>query len=269
MLISDIKKHIYQIIRDDDNNHKPGFIYDTAIIVVIIINVMLAISATFDSLSPEWRIASHSLYSISCVYFSIEYLLRIWTADLMYPAMQPMHARLRYMRTFMAIIDLISLLPFYMPWLFPTTLIELRLIRALNLIHLFGSHHYVDALTAVKTVLMKKSRDLLCSMLVVIVLIMVAALLMYSIESAAQPNSFDNAFDGMWWAVNTLSTIGYGDIVPITIPGRCLSMVITLFGIMLVAVPGGIITAGFIEGVDDRHRFKSKHICPHCGKEIE
>ena len=269
MQISNIKERIFQLIRDDDRNKKPGLLFDTAVILLILINVALIIAGSFEAVSSPWRRAGNLFYGLSCVLFTVEYLLRLWTADLMFTDVTPARARLRYVCSFMSVIDLLAILPFYLPRLIPITLIELRLVRALNLLHLFGSRHYIDALTMVKTVLKRKSRELLCSMLVVLVLLLISALMMYSIESRAQPSAFKNAVDGMWWAVVTLSTIGYGDIVPITMIGRFLSMLMTLLGIMLVAVPGGIITAGFVEGIDERRKVKGKHFCPYCGKDLE
>ncbi len=268
MSISNTKERIFLIIRDDDRNQRAGDVFDVSVILLILLNVGLMIASTFENLPAGLRSFNHALQAASCVVFTAEYLLRLWTADLMFPKLPAWRARLRYSRSFMGLVDGLAILPFFVPHLIPFSLIELRLIRALNLLHIFGARNYVDALTAVKRALSRKARELVCSMLVVIVLIVVAALLMYSVENIAQPGAFKNAFDGLWWAVNTLSTIGFGDIVPITPLGRALSMVITVLGIMLVAVPGGIITAGFMESIDAR-RGDVKRYCPYCGKRVD
>ncbi len=268
MSILSAKERIFQVIRDDDHNRRAGNLFDGCVILLILVNVALMIASSFDGLPDRLRAVNQALQAASCALFTVEYLLRLWTSDLRYPHLPAWRARLRYLRSFMGVVDALAILPFFVPRLIPFSLIELRLIRALNLLHIFGAHNYVDALTAVKLALHRKAKELLCAMLVVIVLIVIAALLMYSVENIAQPGMFTDAFDGLWWAVNTLSTIGFGDIVPVTALGRGLSMIITVLGIMLVAVPGGIITAGFMETVDAK-RSTDKRYCPYCGKRID
>ena len=100
----------------------------------------------------------------------------------------------------------------------------------------------------------------------------IAAVLMYNVENQAQPDTFDNAFSALWWAIATFTTVGYGDIYPITAAGKCLSAVIAMLGIGLVAVPTGIISAGFMEQIDDTQEPKQedeKHFCPYCGHKLD
>ena len=92
---------------------------------------------------------------------------------------------------------------------------------------------------------------------------------MFNIEHDAQPEAFNNVFQALWWSVATLTTVGYGDIYPVTVPGKILSTVIALLGIGLVAVPTGIITSGFSEIIDGEEQGGEKKYCPHCGHKIE
>lgn len=110
-------------------------------------------------------------------------------------------------------------------------------------------------------------------MFVVTLLMIIASVLMYSIENAAQPEVFDNAFSALWWAIATITTVGYGDIYPVTVAGKILSTIIALLGIALVAVPTGIISAGFIEQITDSPKSEQednvKPYCPYCGHKLE
>lgn len=115
---------------------------------------------------------------------------------------------------------------------------------------------------------------MLSSVFVVIILMIIAAVLMYNVENAAQPEVFSNAFTSLWWAVATFTTVGYGDIYPITVLGKILSGVIALLGIGLVAVPTGIISSGFMEQIEEEKNNQNnendkKEYCPYCGHKLE
>ena len=135
---------------------------------------------------------------------------------------------------------------------------------------IFKMNRYTKALNKVAMVFKAKSSQLISSIVVVIMLIILSSILMFNIENAAQPEAFTNIFDSMWWAVATFTTVGYGDIYPITISGKILSTIIAFLGIGLVAVPTGIISAGFVEQVDKEAKQDSdKHYCPYCGKRLD
>ncbi len=170
----------------------------------------------------------------------------------------------------MALVDLLAILPFYLPFIIPIDLRVLRMVRLLRILRILKVNRYTSALSAVGNVIKSKASQLISSMLVVLVLMVMASVLMYNVESEAQPEVFENAFSGMWWAVATLTTVGYGDIFPVTALGKALSAVIALLGIGLVAVPTGIISAGFMENITARNdgAIEEKHFCPYCGKRI-
>jgi len=266
-----VKGKIYNIIRDDDENNLLSNIVDSIIIFMIIINVVAVIADTF-TLPPHFQTASWIIEIVTVVVFSIEYLLRLWTSDLRYSTLSPIRSRIRYILSFMAIIDLLAILPFYIPFLFPIDLRVLRTLRVVRLFRLFKVNRYTHALSTIGTVFKKKSGQLLSSIFVVTLLMVIASVLMYNVESEAQPDKFDNVFSALWWAVATFTTVGYGDIFPITVLGKFLSAVIAFLGIGLVAVPTGIISAGFIEQLDVEKKQKEhpeeKCFCPYCGKNI-
>lgn len=243
-----IKKWVYHLVRDDDKNDFASNVFDTVIITIILINVFLVILDTFEL--PLWlQNISNIVEFVSVVIFSIEYLMRLWTANYLYPNEKPFKARLKYMTTFMAIIDLLAILPYYIPFIITIDLRVLRTLRIIRLLRLFKLKRYTEALAAISEVFRKKSSQLLSSIVLVSLLMVIASVLIFNVENDAQPDKFTNAFSGLWWAVATLTTVGYGDIYPITIAGKIFSGLLALLGIGLVAVPAGIISAGFIEGI--------------------
>ena len=156
-------------------------------------------------------------------------------------------AVLRYATSFTGVIDLLSFLPYYMPFFFPSGIAAFRMLRVIRVFRLFRVNAYYDALNVITEVLSKKKQQLFSSVFIILVLMLASSLCMYSLEHEAQPEVFRNAFSGVWWSVSTLLTVGYGDIYPITTLGKMLGIVITFLGVGMVAIPTGIISAGFVE----------------------
>lgn len=262
-----LKKRIYTIISPADEHDLPSRIFDGIIIVLIIINIITVIADTFR-LPTSIKNIFNIIEIVSVIIFTIEYILRVWTADYIYKDLKPLKARIKYIFSFMAIIDLLAILPFYLPFI---TTVDLRVLRALRIIRLFRVfkvNRYTTALTSIAQVFKKKKSQLISSIFVVFLLMIIAAVLMYNVENAAQPDAFNNAFSALWWAVATFTTVGYGDIYPITTLGKILSAIIALLGIGLVAVPTGIISAGFMEQIDNNSEDK-KEYCPYCGHKLD
>ena len=263
-----IKLRVFEIIEAAKDGDKASRIFDLFIMALIIINVAIVIAETF-SLPQAVRDGIYYVELVSVMIFTVEYLLRVWTSDLLRPDMRPAKARIKYVFSFMALIDLLAILPFYIPFLIPVDLRVLRMLRIIRLLRVFKVNRYTTALSTIGNVFKRKKSQLLSSVFVVILLMIIAAVLMYNVENAAQPEAFTNAFDALWWAVATLTTVGYGDIYPITTIGKMLSALIALLGIGLVAVPTGIISAGFVEEIDSKKEAEPKKFCPYCGKEID
>lgn len=266
----DVKSRVYEIITSPEEPSTASKIFDISIIALIVINVVTVIIDTFKI--PPWFTSTlWYMEVVSTIIFSIEYLLRIYVADLQYPELSPFRARLRYMRSFMAVIDLLAILPFYVPYIIPIDLRVLRMLRIIRLLRIFKLNRYTTALSTIGDVFKRKKHQLLSSIAVVLMLMIIAAVIMYNIESEAQPEAFDNALSALWWAVATLTTVGYGDVYPVTVLGKILSAVIALLGIGLVAVPTGIISSGFVEHLEEKkgHDDKGKIYCPYCGKKLK
>jgi voltage-gated potassium channel len=241
-----LKERVYNLIRDDDENDLLSTIIDYSIIGLILINVILVILDTFQM--PEFYYPlAQSIEFVSVIIFTIEYVLRIWTSTLMFPSLKKSQARVKYATKFMAFVDLLAILPFYLPFIFPVDLRVLRMLRMLRLLRLFKVSRYTESIKTIANVFKSKAPQLVSSTLIVFLLMVIASVIMYNLEHEVQPDKFENAFSGMWWAVATFTTVGYGDIFPVTNGGRLVAGMISMLGIGLVAVPTGIISAGFIE----------------------
>ena len=198
--------------------------------------------------------------------FTIEYFLRLWTAveDPRYA--RPVVGRLRYAVTPFALVDLLAILPFY---LVKYTTLDLRFIRAIRLMRLFRVAklgRYCESLYTLKRVIYEAREELVITFAALFVLLMVASGVMYFVENPAQPDKFSSIPATMWWAASALTTVGYGDLYPITPLGKIVGSFAAILGVGLFGLPAGILAAGFIEQL--RAGRARKRVCPHCGKEI-
>lgn len=263
-----IKKRTFEIIETGTDGDKVSKAFDIFIILLIVLNTVMVIVDTFD-ISETLRTVMQYIEIVSVVIFTVEYIARVWTADLLYPKYGKLSSRLRYIFSFMALIDLFAILPFYIPFFIPIDLRVLRTVRIVRIFRLFKVNRYTNSLSTLAKVFKRKAHQLITSMMIVSILIVIASIIMYSVEHDAQPDVFKNAFSGIWWAIATLTTVGYGDIYPVTAAGRVISAIIAVLGIGLVAVPTGIISAGFMEDIDDSEQDDDKCYCPYCGKKIK
>lgn len=266
-----LEHKIYNLIREDDVNTWHADVVDGLLMIFVVASVVVAFLSTFD-LDQTFHGVLQLFEIFFVIVFTIEYALRLWTAELVYPNLPAWKSRLKYAMTPMAIIDLLSVLPFYLP-ITGISVGALKSIRLLRVLRIFKINRYTSALTLIGRVLKTRATQLLSSILVIFVLIFIAAMLMYDVEHQAQPEVFNNALSAMWWAMSTITTVGYGDIYPITTTGRIISGFITFLGIGLTAIPTGIISAGFIEQSKTMKNSKSKEVtldeyCSHCGEKI-
>ena len=142
---------------------------------------------------------------------------------------------------------MLSFLPYYLPIFFPTGTVAFRMIRIVRIFRLFRIDAYYDSLHVITEVIRGKSQQLVSSVFIILILMVASSLCMYSLEHEAQPDVFTSAFSGIWWAASTLLTVGYGDIYPITTAGKIFGIFITFLGVGMVAIPTGIISAGFVD----------------------
>ncbi|MBR3560979.1 MAG: ion transporter [Oscillospiraceae bacterium] len=221
--------------------------YDFLITGIILVNLTVSILCTFDELDAVYGAFFDAVEAVTVACFAVDYALRLIAAEYIYRKAPAWRSVTAYALSFTGIIDLLSFLPYYLPVFFPAGAVAFRMFRVVRIFRLFRITAYYDSLNAIAEVIVSKKQQLLSSVFIIVVLMLGSSLCMYSVEHDAQPGVFANAFSGIWWSVSTLLTVGYGDIYPITTLGRALSTVITFLGVLMVAIPTGIISAGFVE----------------------
>ena len=270
-----LTKQVFSIIQPAEKGNLASKIFDVLIMVLIFVTIASIFIVTFD-IPPKLELVLCKIEKWALIVFTIEYLLRIWTADLLYPELGPWRARGKYVLSGMALVDLAAILPFYLPMVLPINLVGIRVVRLVRMLRLFKLKRYSEALNSICEVFKRKMREIMAALLFVLLLLIIASLLIYHAEHDAQPDKFTNAFSGLWWAVATLTTVGYGDIYPVTALGRFFGAVIAIMGIGMVAVPTGILSAGFVEVLEKKNQHGDKDekseepptYCPHCGKKL-
>lgn len=221
--------------------------YDILSTLALLINLFAAFAVTFDSLRAAHGVLLARIEAVTVAFFAVDYVLRLFTANNLYPDLPEWPSLRRYVFSFDGLIDLLSFLPYYLPFFFPAGAAVFRLFRIARIFRLFRINAYYDSLNVITEVIVGKRQQLLSSVFIISVLMLASSLCMYSLEHDAQPDVFKNAFSGIWWSVSTLLTVGYGDIYPITPLGKAMSIFITFLGVLMVAIPTGIISAGFVE----------------------
>lgn len=267
-----IKEKIFLLIDEERKDKKGDIFVHYFISALIIINVIALFLESYENINADYKTLFWYIEIFSIIVFSIEYLIRIWTADLEYPDVKPYKARLKYIFSFMGLIDLVSVVPFYLPYFIKIDLRVVRVLRLFRLLRLLKLNRHSNSLQLIISVFKRTKSDILITVFIVSLLLILSATLMYNIENEAQPEAFANIGEALWWAVATLTTVGYGDIYPITGIGKILSGVIALLGIGIVALPTGIISSAYIEEIQHNRKKTKKNsikICPHCGKNIK
>ena len=240
------KNRVYTIIQVGTLDDIPSRVYDFSLIGAILLNLFIAVFDTFPQSDPYHSLLQ-SLEFFTVIFFTVDYILRVWTADLYYESLYltPRKARVKYIFSFMGIVNFMSCIPYFIP--FGGSVF--RMFRIIRILRIFRIHNYADPLHVIGNVIAKKKGQLLSSIFIVFIFMTASSLLMYSLEHEAQPEVFRNAFSGFWWAANTLLTVGYGDAIPITFAGRICGIILTFLGVGMVAIPTGILSAGFVEQV--------------------
>lgn len=236
------KKRIFDIIQIGRREDFVSRAFDLLIVTAIFANIAVLFLETFEG-AKKYADLLHIVEVITVVIFLAEYLLRIWTAQYLYPDRSKGKAVLRFLVSFDGIVDLCTILPFF----FLSGFVAFRMLRVVRIFHLFRINARYDSISVITSVLTEKRNQLISSIFIILVLMMASSLCMYSAEHEVQPEMFNNAFAGMWWSISTILTVGYGDIYPVTILGRLMAIVISFLGVGVVAIPTGIISAGFVE----------------------
>ncbi|MDR1459210.1 MAG: ion transporter [Bacteroidales bacterium] len=256
------KKRIFEIIERAKSHDSVSAVVDNSIIILICLNSVSIILESFNDIAVKFSSLLLWLEYLSVFVFTIEYLLRIWTADYKYPESKQPY--LKYLFSFLALLDLCAILPFYFSIFLKTNFGFTRVLRLFRLIRLLKLTRYNSSLVIIAKVLRSEKDKIFMTIFIIGLMILIASSIMYNIENVAQPEIFSNIPATMWWAVGTFT--GNADVFPVTIPGKILSGIIGVLGIGLIALPSGIICSGFMKEIEGEKR--EKIICPYCGKEI-
>jgi len=241
------RKRLFEILEVGNDLDRISRIYDYANAFAIILNLAVSIMYTYEDLKQKYGQWLVMVEAITVLFFGIDYILRVWTARFLYEDVSEPKAIWKYMTSFTGVVDLLSFVPYYLPFFFPAGTIAFRMVRIVRIFRLFRINAYYDALNVITSVIIAKKQQLISSVFIILILMIASSLCMYSLEHDAQPEVFTNAFSGIWWAASTLLTVGYGDIYPITALGKLFGIFISFLGVGMVAIPTGIISAGFVD----------------------
>ena len=237
-----LKKRIFDVIQIGHRTDPLSRAFDFLIAIAIIVNITVLFLDTFPNLQ-KYSGVFDTVELVTIIVFIIEYVLRIWTANFLFPEESHGTAVMKFLISFDGIVDLFTILPFF----FLSGFVAFRMLRVVRIFNLFRINPNTDSFNVITSVLYEKKNQIRSSLFIILVLMLASSLCMYSAENPAQPENFRNAFDGIWWSMSTLLTIGYGDVYPVTIMGKIMATFIAFLGVGVVAVPTGIISAGFVE----------------------
>jgi len=250
--MSELRRRAYGILENAAGERK-GRLLNSLLIGLIIANVAAIVMSSVAAIGERYRGWFELFEWFSVLLFTLEYLTRVWAAverdDGHYKT--PIRGRIRYMLSPLALIDLLAILPFYLAFLVP---VDLRFMRIFRLFMIFKLTRYHASMSLLVRVLRNEAGPIAAALFVLATLLMVAASFAFIAEHEAQPQVFASIPDAMWWAIVTMTTVGYGDMVPVTPIGKLIGGVIAVIGLGMVALPAGLLAAGFSEQLHQRKR---------------
>ncbi len=262
-----VKKDVHILLHPELGDSKLDKIINSFIIILIVLNIVAVMMETVQPYYDDHKLFFDTFDLVSVIIFTIEYVLRVWscTHDPRYKG--SIKGRLKYMLTWGALIDLIAFLPWYLYRLLGFDLRIFRILRLLRFFRLFRLTAYMKATKLVVNVFKSKANELALSFILTIFLVIIASCLVYFAEHNVKGTNFTSIPATMWWAVVSLTTVGYGDMIPVTVFGKIFASLILFAGVAMLALPAGIITAGFLEEMKLMKKQKVLK-CPHCGEDI-
>jgi voltage-gated potassium channel len=265
MMYQTVKRRLHAILETTSPDDIASRVFAIFMILFILLNVVSVTLETVESLSTRYGALFVAFDVFSIAVFTVEYALRLWTCTLDKRYEHPIWGRLRYATSPLAMIDLLAIVPFYLPFILPDMRF-VRILRLLRFLRVLKLGRYSDSVKTLGSVLKSKVDDLAVVLVSVSILLVFASSLVYFAEHDAQPKVFSDIPAAMWWGVVTLTTVGYGDIYPVTPIGKMLGAGIALMGVGLFTLPAGILASGFAEEMNRKRRRKT--LCPHCGRDI-
>ena len=273
-----IKKRTYEILEKGQSDDLWSRRVDLFIIVLILLNILAVILESVQWLKTDYEPIFVNIERFSIFIFSIEYILRIWSITEQEEYAEPVKGRFKYLFSFYSVIDLIAVLPAYIPLLMTVDTRVIRGIRILRLLRILKLSRYNKAFNHIRNVIKSTREELVISLGAVMTLLVIASCLMYFIEHDVQPEAFSSIPATMWWGVATLTTVGYGDVYPITALGKLTGGIMAILGVGMFALPAGILANGFGRAIENSDEVKSLEektdeddniICSHCAQKIQ
>ncbi len=274
-------RRIYEIVQKAESEDTASRIFDGLLIALIFLNVLAIMAESFDEMSV-YAVYFRVFEIVSVIVFTVEFCVRLATARYFYEHEDEppgaVRSALRWFFSPLALVDLIAILPFYIPLIIGFDLRFVRMIRILRLLRILKLQRYYTSLAVIATIFREKKEDLVTTVFLSLILLVIASTFMYYIENDAQPDAFPNILATLWWAVATLTTVGYGDVYPVTAAGKFLAGFFALLGVGVIALPTGILSAAFIDKLAEQRRLAALaqaeedeqfQRCPHCGKVID
>jgi voltage-gated potassium channel len=260
-----LRKRLYLTLDPGERGGIPERVFEVLLISTIVLNIIAIILESVPRLEKQYHELFNDFELYSVTFFTVEYFARLYSIVENPKYRNPLSGRIRYMGTAMAIVDLLAFLPFYLTF-FPIDLRFLRIFRLMALFRMFKITRYMHAMIIFKRVISERKEQLVLSFIFIIFILIIISFFMYIVERDAQPEKFGSIPEAMWWGMATLTTVGYGDAVPITPWGKVLGGLFAIAGVAFLALPAGILSSGFFELL---HKPKSRtHTCPHCGKDF-
>lgn len=262
-MYSNLRKEVNNTLEIKLRNQHRGisFIVNMVLTVLIFLNTMAIILHSIPKFRKSYDEYFLDFEVFSVIIFSFEYVLRVWSVVEQPGHHHPVFGRLKYIFSAWGLIDLLAIFPFYFS-LFATDLSFVRILRLLRMLRLFRLSKYFHALRVIQNVFISKKEELLLSMSYIIFLLFISSSIMYYLEHDLQPKVFSSIPASLWWGVNAMTTVGYGDMLPKTVLGKILSGFISILGVSIFALPTGILVSGFAEHLDSHKNLK----CSHCGE---
>jgi voltage-gated potassium channel len=271
-----LKRRVHAILETAEEGDRLSHAFDVFLMVFISVNVASVVLETVPSLWSSYRAHFQLFELISVVIFTAEYVLRVWSCTEDPRFRHPLLGRLRFMVTPMAIVDLLAVLPFYLPMALTLDMRIIRILRLFRLLRMLKLVRYSESLTALRDVVRSRRGELTMALAFAGAILLVAASVLYFVEHEAQPEVFSSIPAAMWWGIATLTTVGYGDIYPVTSLGRLFGAVVAVVGVGLFALPAGILASGLSEHMEkarlkqaqEHEQAQAQARCPHCGKTL-
>jgi voltage-gated potassium channel len=262
-----LRKWAYQLLEPTISKSPAARAIEWLLIMLIFLNIVAILLESVKEVNDVYHPFFQSLEDFSVTIFTIEYLLRLWTC-----IENPKYHKNRasYIFSGMAMVDLLSIIPFYIHFLMPIMGLDLRtlrIIRLLRLMRMLKIARYLKALSIMQAVLRERKEQIMVSVMFILFLLVIVSTLMFYVENNAQPDKFSSIPATMWWGIETLTTVGYGDMIPVTVYGKIFGGMIAILGIGLFALPAGIFSSGLTEHLYNGGKKKARK-CPHCGGEL-